>query len=144
MPYADPQDRTGIGAQVSRMADGFSRLVVHHIALAKMELAEDAKAVGIQVGTIAALAPFVLVGYTLLCGALAVLISRWVGVAGGLAIVGGLNVGGGLYGILRAANRLKSRQMLDGTLQELSRSTNLLSADAEQQRQELQRSARGR
>src|SRR5687767_4490471 len=114
MAYVDPQDRTGIGAQVSRMAEGLSRLVVHHIALAKMELAEDAKAVGIQVGTIAALAPFVLVGYTLLCGAIAVAISPWVGTAGGLAIVGGLNVGVGLFGILRAANRLKNRQMLDG------------------------------
>jgi uncharacterized membrane protein YqjE len=130
MAYADQQDRTGIGAQVSRMVDGFSRLVVQHIALARMELAEDVKAMGIQVGTIAALAPFVLVGYTLLCGALAVAISRWVGLAGGLAIVGGINVGGGLFGIFRAVGRLRSRQVLDDTIRELGRSKSLLSAES--------------
>lgn len=120
----------GIAAQVSRIADGFSRLVSQHVALARMELAEDARAIGISVGTIAALAPFVLVGYTLLCGALALAIAPWVGLAGGLALVGGVNVLGGAGGILLAVNRLRARQMLGTTRQELSQSAQVLSNGA--------------
>jgi len=120
----------GIAAQVGRIADGLSRLVSHHIALARLELAEDARAIGVSVGTIAALAPFVLVGYTLLCAALAMAISPWVGMAGGLAIVGGVNVLGGIGGILFAVHKLRTRRMLGSTRQELSQSAQVLSNGA--------------
>jgi len=120
----------GIAAQLGRIADGFSALVSQHVALARLELAEDARAVGISVGTIAALAPFVLVGYTLLCGALALTVAPWVGLAGGLAIVGGVNVAGGVAGILLAVRHLRSRRMLGTTLQELGQSARLLSNGA--------------
>lgn len=120
----------GIAAQVGRIADGLSRLVSQHIALLRLELAEDARAIGVSVGTIAALAPFVLVGYTLLCASLAWAVSPWVGVAGGLAIVGGVNVAGGIGGILFAVSRLRSRQMLGTTRRELSQSAQVLSNGA--------------
>lgn len=117
----------GIAAQMGRIADGLSRLVSHHITLAKLELAEDARAIGTSVGLIAALAPFVLVGYTLLCGGVAWAISPWVGVAGGLLIVGGVNVLGGIGGILFAVQRLRSRQVMGRTREELQQSAHLLS-----------------
>jgi len=117
----------GIAAQVARIADGLSRLVSEHIALLRLELAEDAKAVGISVGTIAALAPFVLVGYALLCASVAWAVSPWVGVAGGLAIVGGVNVAGGVGGILVAVNKLRARQMLGTSRKELGQSTRVFS-----------------
>ena len=120
----------GIAAQVGRIADGLSRLVSQHIALARLELAEDVRAIGVSVGTIAALAPFVLVGYTLLCAALAWAVSPWVGVAGGLAIVGGINVAGGVGGILFAVRRLQARRMLGTTRRELSQSAQVLSNGA--------------
>lgn len=117
----------GIAAQVARIADGLSRLVSEHLNLLRLELAQDAKAVGTSVGTIAALAPFVLVGYTLLCASLAWAVSPWVGVAGGLAIVGGVNVAGGIGGIFYAVNKLRSRQMLGGSRRELSQSAQVFS-----------------
>ncbi|HYV43316.1 MAG TPA: phage holin family protein [Myxococcaceae bacterium] len=117
----------GIAAQVARIADGLSRLVSEHIALLRLELAEDARAVGISIGTIAALAPFVLVGYALLCASLAWAVSPWVGVAGGLAIVGGVNVAGGVGGILVAVNKLRTRRMLGTSRRELGQSTRVFS-----------------
>jgi uncharacterized membrane protein YqjE len=117
----------GIATQVARIADGLSRLVSQHVALLRLELAEDAKAVGISIGTIAALAPFVLVGYALLCGSLAWAVSPWVGVAGGLAIVGGFNMLGGVGGIFFAIHKLRTRQMLGTTRQELTQSRQMFS-----------------
>ncbi len=44
------------------MAEGFSRLVSQHLTLARLELAEDAKAMGLDVASIVVFVPFVLVG----------------------------------------------------------------------------------
>ena len=118
----------GIVAQVGRIADGLSTLVSQHLELLRLELAQDARAIGASVGTIAALAPFVLVGYALLCASLAWAVSPWVGVAGGLAIVGGVNVAGGVGGILFAVRRLQARRMLGQTRRELSQSAQVLSS----------------
>jgi uncharacterized membrane protein YqjE len=126
--FTENPDRAGLAATVGRMADGFSKLVTQHIALAKMELAEDAKALGGELGRMAVFVPFILTGYALLCGALAVLLGTWIGMAGGLAVVGAANVLGGGVGIWRAVNRLRARQMLGGTLEELNRSTTVLTA----------------
>jgi hypothetical protein len=115
-----------IAAQVSRIADGVSKLVSQHIALAKLELAEDAKAVGISVGLIAGLAPFILVGYLFLCGAAAVGMSAKLGLSWSLAIVGGVNALGGLAGILVAVQKLRTRHMFGGTIQEVQKSASEL------------------
>lgn len=123
----------GIAAQVARIADGLSRLVSQHVALLRLELAEDAKAVGISIGIIAALAPFALVGYALLCGAAAWAVAPWVGVAGGLAIVGGINVTGGVGGIFFAVHKLRTRQVLGTTRRELSQSRQLFTGDPEKE-----------
>lgn len=129
-PYPEGLDKGGIAASLSKMADGFARLVTQHIALLKIELDQDARAVGGELGRVAVFVPFVLTGYLLLCGALAMLLARWLGVAGGLAAVGLANAVGGAIGIQRALRRLKSRQYnLGGALDEFSRSAQALSAN---------------
>lgn len=120
----------GITALIGRMADGFSRLVTQHIALARLELAEDARQMGVGLGRIAAFLPFVLTGYALLCGALALVLARWVGVAGGLALVGAANVLGGGLGLSRALRQMRSVKVMHGTQEELNRSAAALSAPA--------------
>src|SRR4051812_18440933 len=100
-PSPDVMDKGGIASSLSRMADGFSKLVTQHIALLKLELEHDARAVGGELGRVAAFVPFVLTGYLLLCGALAMVLARWMGVAGGLAVVGLANAVGGGVGIQR-------------------------------------------
>src|SRR4051812_35989445 len=115
-------DSQGIPALVSRLADGLGRLITEHIALAKVELAEDVKAMGGELARIAAFIPFVFVGYVFLCGAVAAVLAHFVGTAGGLAIVGGVHVVGGGFGLYRAAMRLKNRKLLDGSMTELTQS----------------------
>jgi uncharacterized membrane protein YqjE len=126
MTLGTEQTDRGIAALVGRMADSFSRLVSQHITLARLELAEDAKAMGLDVARIIAFVPFILVGYIFLCGALSVVLAAWVGYAGALAVVGGLNVVGGGLGIWRAVARLQNRQVMDDSSQELSRSMAVL------------------
>ncbi|MCY1034483.1 phage holin family protein [Corallococcus sp. BB11-1] len=122
MHVGSEQTDRGVAALVGRMADGFSRLVTQHLQLARLEIAEDAKAVGLDVASIAVFVPFLLVGYAFVCGALAALLATWLGWAGALALVGGVNLVGGCFGILRAVKRMKSRQMMDDSASELSRS----------------------
>ncbi|SEM00232.1 Putative Holin-X, holin superfamily III [Stigmatella aurantiaca] len=122
MNVGSEQTDRGISALVGRMADGFSRLVSQHLTLARMEMAEDAKAMGKDVARIAAFVPFILVGYLFVCGALAAVLARWLGVAGALVTVGVLNLIGGGIGIHRAISRLQGRQVMDDSAQELSRS----------------------
>lgn len=126
MHLGTEQTDRGIAALVGRMADSFSRLVSQHITLARLELAEDAKAMGRDVARIVAFVPFVLVGYVFLCGALSVALAAWIGYAWALAAVGALNVVGGGLGIWRAVSRLQNRHMMDDTSQELSRSVAVL------------------
>src|SRR5512140_3861290 len=122
---ADIRDR-GIPHLVANVADGFSRLFSQHLALARTELQQDAKAMAADVGLIAAFAPFVLVGYALLCVALGAFLARWLGLAGGLAAVGGANVLGGALGIAAAIRRLKRRELLEGSKTELGLSAAVL------------------
>ena len=118
----------GLSAALGRMADGFSKLVSCHLALAKLELAADVKVVAGSLGRVAAFVPFVLVGYALLCGALAMFLGQWIGTAGGLAVVGGANVLAGGIGIWRALARVRAQPLLSGSVQELNRSAEALSA----------------
>jgi uncharacterized membrane protein YqjE len=128
MNLGTEQTDRGIAALVGRMADSFSRLVSQHLTLARLELAEDAKAMGKDVARIVAFVPFVLVGYLFLCGALAVALAHAVGYGWALAVVGAVNLVGGGLGIWRAVSSLQSRQVMDDSSQELSRSVAVLSS----------------
>ena len=129
--FTDQPDRGGsIAATIGKITDGFSKLVTQHITLAKMELAQDARVVGAELGRMAVFVPFLVVGYALLCGALAVVLGIWMGLAGGLAVVGAANVLGGAVGIYASLQRLKAaRNVMDGTLQEFTRSAAALAPD---------------
>jgi uncharacterized membrane protein YqjE len=128
MNVGTEQTDRGIAALVGRMADSFSRLVSQHITLARMELAEDAKAMGMDVARIVAFVPFVLVGYVFLCGALSVALAQVMGYGWALAVVGGVNVAGGGLGIWQAISSLKNRRVMDDSSQEISRSVAALTA----------------
>jgi len=56
-----------------------------------------------------------------------VLLGRWLTMAGGFAVVGAANLVGGALGVRAAVMRLKSRNVLSGTLQEINRTTAVLS-----------------
>jgi uncharacterized membrane protein YqjE len=125
-----------LGTQLRELVDAFSELVAQHVRLARMELTQDARFVGVRVGLIAAFAPLILVGYGFLCVALALALRRWMEADLAFLIVGVLNlaIGGGVIAVV--ARQLGSRKVLDATLRELDHSTALLlPARTEEQRQ---------
>ncbi len=105
------------------VVESFTALVEGHFRLFKLELAEDAKVVGVQVGKIVAFVPLIIVGYAFLCAALAMFLQRWLAADVSYLIVGGLNVVGGALGILLAAKTLQKRQLLEGTRREARATT---------------------
>lgn len=111
-----------IAALVGRMADGFSKLVNQHIQLARAELGEDIRGMGKDVVHIAMVVPFFLVGYIFLCGALAALLASFIGWAGALGLVAAVNLGVGGFLLHRALTRLRARDVMNDTAQELTRS----------------------
>jgi hypothetical protein len=118
----------GIATLVGRMADGFSKLASQHIELARVELAQDMRGMGMDVASIAVFVPFVLVGYLFVCGALAALLAQGLGWAGSLAVVGGANLVGGGLGSFLALKRLRTRAVMSHTTEELNRSVTALAA----------------
>jgi uncharacterized membrane protein YqjE len=117
----DP-DHGGFSTYLGQLADGLSKLVAQHLELARLEISEDLRAVGTNLAKIAAFIPFMLVGYLLLCCAVAFLLARVVSTDAAFAIVGGVNLIGGALGAWRAAQSIKKRPMMDDSLAELRNS----------------------
>ncbi len=115
-----------LGAQLRDLVDSFSELTAQHIRLARVELADDAKFIGIRVGVIAALAPLILVGYGFLCVALAFALQRVIAPDLSYLLVGLLNLAVGAVGISRAVKQLQSRPLLDETMTELDATSTLV------------------
>jgi len=67
----------------------------------------------------------VLVGYSFLNAALALWLARWLPMAGAVALVGLLNVAGGILGIVLAARSFR-RPVLDDSAVELERTVQAL------------------
>lgn len=126
MGLGTEQTERGLTVLLGRLTDGFSKLVTQHLTLARVELMEDARVMGANVARIAAFVPFVLVGYIFLCAALSAFLARWIGWDASLALVGAVNLVGGGLGIVRAASRLKSHQVMNDTAEELNRSVTAL------------------
>lgn len=108
-----------LGAQLRELFDGLSELTAQHIQLAKLELKDDARFIGIRVGVIAALAPLILVGYGFLCVAGALALSRVMATDLAFLIVGAVNLVGGLAGVAIAAKQLGGRKVMDATTLEI-------------------------
>lgn len=111
--------RMALGSQLRDLVDGFSELTAQHIRLARVELAQDARFIGVRVGVIAGLAPLILVGYGFLCVALALALRRVMSADLAFLLVGLVNLVGGVAGILVAARQLNAKKVMDDTLTEL-------------------------
>ncbi|MCU0702335.1 MAG: phage holin family protein, partial [Myxococcaceae bacterium] len=115
-----------LGSQLRDVIDGFSELTAHHIRLARVELAQDARFIGVRVGVIAALAPLILVGYGFLCVALALVLRRVMSADLAFALVGLVNLVGGIAGIVVAARQLNEKKVMHETLTELEETSSLV------------------
>jgi uncharacterized membrane protein YqjE len=124
-----------LGTQLRELVDAFSELVAQHLRLARMELAEDARFVGLRVGAIAALAPLILVGYGFLCVALALALRRVMAADLAFLLVGLLNLVTGGVGIAVVGKQLGERKVMQATVAELDSSTSLILPREEQARE---------
>jgi hypothetical protein len=106
------------------LVESIQALLDGHIRLFKVELADDAKVIGVQIGKIAAFAPLILVGYGFVCVALALFLRRFISVDIAFLLVGVLNLAVGAAGVALAALRLRDRKVLEGSLAELQASGN--------------------
>jgi hypothetical protein len=140
MPQARDQ-AGGLAELFGSLADGLGTLVSEHLALLRLELSQEARAWGAQVGRLLAAAPFLLIGYLFLCAALASFLSRWIGWSGSLLLVGAVNVLGGGIGVGVALRALGRRPGMAKTVDELKTSASVLTRVAEPTALEV---ARGR
>jgi uncharacterized membrane protein YqjE len=113
-------------SQLRELVEGVSELTAQHIRLARLEMAEDARFVGMRVGLIAALAPLILVGYSFLCLALALGLRRVMPDEAAFAVVGLLNLLVGGVGIASVVKQLSGRKVMDATLRELETSSSVV------------------
>jgi hypothetical protein len=105
--------------QIRAIIEGVSELVGQHVRLAKLELKEDARFIGLRIGLIAALAPLLLVGYGFLCVAVALALRRVMADDLAFLLVGAVNLLGGLLGIAVVVRQLQGRQVLSASLSQL-------------------------
>lgn len=108
------------------LVDAFSELVAQHVRLARLELKQDARFVGVRVGVIAAFAPLILVGYCFLCVALALTLRNFMGDELAFVTVGVLNLLIAGIGIAVAARQLSGHKMMNATVIELESSKALV------------------
>ena len=120
-----PDHRPGTAELLAQLVGELGHLVSQHVALAKLELGATARRTGLGVAQIAACAPLVLVGYAFLNAALALALARWLSLPGAVALVGLLNVAGGVLGIVLAARSFR-RPALDDSALELERTVHAL------------------
>ncbi len=123
-----------LGTQLRELVDAFSELVAQHVRLARLELTQDARFIGVRVGIIAALAPLIFVGWGFLCVALALLLRRVMPVDLAFLLVGIFNLLLGGIGIALVGKQLSGRKVLDASLLELESSTALMRPAPEDRR----------
>lgn len=115
-----------LGTQIRDLVDALGELLAQHLRLARMELAEDARYVGVRVALMAAFAALVLFGYGFLCIALALALGRVMRAEIAFLLVGALNLLMGGLGLAGVQRQLARRAVMNASLEELESSSAVL------------------
>jgi len=110
-----------------RLADGLERLMRDHLALARLELGEDARILGREVATGATFLPFAFTAWLFVSATGAALLALVLPWAAALGVVAGLNalLAGAVLLAVRARRRRK-HDVLDDSGREIKRTAELL------------------
>jgi uncharacterized membrane protein YqjE len=111
------------------LVDAFSDLIAKHIKLARVELKDDAKAIGLEVGRILAFVPILLVGYIILAVAAGLFLNRYMAADIAFLIVAVFNLTVGGLGIFFAIKKLQARQVMNDTRAEIESTALALRTD---------------
>ena len=109
-------DSQSLGLLLSRAASALGEEAELHLELARAELARDATRLGASAAPLTLGVPLIGLGYLFGCVALACLLSRWMGFAGGFAVVGLVNAIVGLIIVRRSVRSLRSQPVLDASV----------------------------
>ncbi|MBX7117013.1 MAG: phage holin family protein [Myxococcaceae bacterium] len=127
-----------VAQHLKAFLESSSQLLGQHIALARLELREDAKVMAGQFARIAVFALLLIVGYGFLCAAVAMYLSRFMGADVATALVGGVNILAGVAGVNAASRTLKEKAPLAESLEQAELTARVLQRDG------VQGDARGR
>ena len=108
-----------LAENLKSVVDSISDLMVQHIKLARVELKEDARVIGIEVGKILAFVPLLMVGYLILGVAAALFLHRYMAADVAFLIVATFNLTVGGVGIFLAVKKLQARQVMNDTRAEI-------------------------
>jgi uncharacterized membrane protein YqjE len=122
----------GVTDLVGRLVDDLGQLISQHVALARLELGEEARSMGRVATSVALVVPLFLVGYALLCFGVALALDDVMGLTAAVFLVGGVNILIGLVALLVARQALK-RQHLPGIGTEVRKSAQLLVTQASEE-----------
>lgn len=118
-----PPEYEPVAVLIHRAANALGEEAGLHIDLAMAEMRRDAEAFGRDVVPLAAGVLLLGIGYTFICATLAIVISPWLGLAGGVAVLSFLNLLLGGIAVRRSLTRLRARHILEATVgEELERS----------------------
>jgi uncharacterized membrane protein YqjE len=127
-----PAQAAGVTDLVGRLVDGLGQLLAQHVALARLELGEEARSLSRALGTLALFTPLLVVGYAMLCFGLAFALARWLSVSGAVLLVGAANLvvgGAGLWTVRKALLRPR----LQDTTAAVRESAQALQAEAQRE-----------
>lgn len=114
---------------VARLVDGLGQLIAQHVALARIELGEEARSVSRAFGTLALFTPLLVVGYAMLCFGVAFVLARWLSVPGAVLLVAAVNLLAGGLGLWSVRKALK-HPLLEDTKAAMRESAQLLESEA--------------
>jgi uncharacterized membrane protein YqjE len=126
---SDAPEQPGVTDLVARLVDGLGQLLAQHVALARLELGEEARTVSRALGTLALFTPLLVVGYAMLCFGLAFALVPWLSLPGAVLLVGALNLVVGGAGLL-AARKALQHPVLEESAAAARESARLLQAEA--------------
>lgn len=129
MKRDEPEQPPAVTDLVARLVDGLGQLIGQHVALARLEIGEEARTAARALGTLALFAPLLVVGYALLCFGVAFLLTPWLSVPGALLLVAAINLVVGGLGLWSVREALK-RPLLEDTQAAVRESAQLLASEA--------------
>jgi len=119
----------GVTDLVGRLVDGLGQLLGQHVALARLELGEEARTLGRTLGTLALFTPLLVVGYAMLCFGVAFALAPWLSLPGAVLLVGTVNLLAGGVG-LWTVRKAFGRPMLPDTTAAVQESAQALQVEA--------------
>jgi len=113
---------------LKKMVDGVERLVSNHLALARLEIGQDASALGSRVVELTMFVPLIVIGLGLIMTAIAIFLAPYLGLGWSLLLVGGVTAIAGTIGLWIAKNKVSHRSVLDDSGDEIKKTAKVIGA----------------